>query len=109
MLPLRRPSDRSIVVVVGMHRSGTSLLSNVLHSLGVNMADETNHSSPANPSGFWERPSITALQEEVLTLIDRPIESPLHSLPFPPEWWRGSNVQSVKTQMLDCINEQLSG
>src|SRR3982751_5359505 len=64
---------RPIVVVLGMHRSGTSLLSNMLHMLGVDMADTTDHVSPKNPGGFWERPELVAIHDEILEAIGRPI------------------------------------
>ena len=37
---LRREVDGSVVVVLGMHRSGTSLCSNILHTLGVEMCTD---------------------------------------------------------------------
>ena len=78
---------RPIVVVLGMHRSGTSLLSNALHVLGVDMADETDHVSPKNPGGFWERPELVAIHDEILAAMGRPISLPSHVLPFRPAWW----------------------
>jgi GT2 family glycosyltransferase len=99
---------RPIVVVLGMHRSGTSLLSNVLHVLGVDMADVTDHVSPKNPGGFWERPDLVAIHDEILEAIGRPIALPNHVLPFPPAWWRSKQVQAVKPKLIDYLGQQLS-
>lgn len=99
---------RPIVVVLGMHRSGTSLLSNVLHSLGVDMADTSDHVSPKNAGGFWERPHLVAIQDEILAAIGRPIAKPSHVLPFPPAWWRSKEVQAIKPKLLAYVREQLS-
>ena len=98
---------RPIVVVLGMHRSGTSLLSNVLHMLGVDMADTSDHVSPKNPGGFWERPELTAIHDEILEAIDRPIALPSHVLPFPPAWWRSKKVQAVKPKLIDYLQREL--
>src|SRR5215218_462043 len=98
---------RPIVVVLGMHRSGTSLLSHMLHILGVDMADTTDHVSPKNRGGFWERPALVAIQDEVLDAIGRPIALPSHVLPFPPAWWRNKQVQALKPKLVDYLREEL--
>jgi hypothetical protein len=45
---------RPIVVLLGMHRSGTSLCSHILSALGVDMADEVTPNA-GNEKGHWER------------------------------------------------------
>ncbi|AMK18931.1 glycosyltransferase [Sphingobium sp. MI1205] len=99
---------RPIVVVLGMHRSGTSLLSNVLHYLGVDMADLTDHVSSNNAGGFWERPDLVAIQDEILLAIGRPISQADHALPFPPGWWRRKEVQAIKPRLIAYLSEQLA-
>lgn len=99
---------RPIVVVLGMHRSGTSLLSNMLHMLGVDMADTTDHVSPKNPGGFWERPELVAIHDEILEAIGQPIARPSHVLPFPAAWWRSKQVQALKPKLLAYVAGQLA-
>jgi hypothetical protein len=89
-----------------MHRSGTSLLSKALHYLGVEMADDTDHASDKNPAGFWERPELVALHDEILGAIGRPVGSPLHSLPFPPGWWRDKAVLPFRARLRDYLDER---
>ena len=101
-------APRPIVVVLGMHRSGTSLLSNILHVLGVDMADTTDHISPKNPGGFWERPALVAIHDEILQAIGRPIALPSHVLPFPPAWWRSKAVQALKPKLVGYVREELA-
>ena len=96
------------MVVLGMHRSGTSLLSNALHVLGVDMADETDHVSPKNPGGFWERPELVAIHDEILAAMGRPISLPSHVLPFRPAWWRAKEVQALKPKLKAYLREQLA-
>jgi len=43
-----------IVVVLGMHRSGTSAVANVLHHLGVNMGDHLFEANRWNTQGYYE-------------------------------------------------------
>ena len=101
-------AGRPVVVVLGMHRSGTSLLSNLLHYLGVDMADTTDHVSERNAGGFWERPELNRLQDEVLEAIGRPIAAPEHCLPFPAAWWRRKEVQAIKPRLVAFVAGELA-
>ncbi len=103
-----RSPRRRVVVVLGMHRSGTSLLSNILQYLGCNMADDSDHNHERNPAGYWERPQLVALHDEILKLIGRPVDRPLHLLPFPAGWWRSREVQAVKRWMMEFVSSELS-
>ncbi len=54
------------IVVLGMHRSGTSLVAGVLHHLGVNMGKEMLGGDRFNPFGHFENKKIIKLNEEIL-------------------------------------------
>lgn len=99
---------RRIAVVLGMHRSGTSLLSSIMQYLGCDMADDSDHNHSRNPAGYWERPQLVALHDEILKLIGRPVDRPLHLLPFPAGWWRSREVQAVKRWMMEFVSSELS-
>jgi hypothetical protein len=100
-----RAPNEPVVVVLGMHRSGTSLLSNVLHYLGVDMADETDRGSETNKGGFWERRDLVALHDEILEALGRPVASPLHCLPFPPGWWRDKAILPFRKRLREYLEE----
>lgn len=57
------------VFVLGMHRSGTSALAGALSHLGVEFVSGQDEMSgaPANPKGFFERPSIVNYSDTLLT------------------------------------------
>lgn len=54
------------VIVLGMHRSGTSLLAGALHEAGVYLGHCLNTPFPLNPKGLWEAPSILYMQDNLL-------------------------------------------
>lgn len=64
-LPRLRKS--TVVIVLGMHRSGTSLLTSLLDQAGVNTG--RNHVGPRfdNPKGFWEDRFFCAANIDLLT------------------------------------------
>jgi hypothetical protein len=64
------PSDKRLVVVLGMHRSGTSAITRALEVLGVNVG--TNLLPPVdgdNAKGFFEDVEINSLNVEILRAL----------------------------------------
>ncbi|QSR87488.1 hypothetical protein EM20IM_03975 [Candidatus Methylacidiphilum infernorum] len=57
---------RKLVIVLGMHRSGTSALSRSLMALGLSLGQSLLDPQPDNPLGYWEDREIVAINEEVL-------------------------------------------
>src|SRR6266446_6985151 len=58
--------SRKAIVVLGMHRSGTSALCGALDVLGVNFGKHLMTANEANTKGYWEHPEIVALHDELL-------------------------------------------
>lgn len=58
-------SDKT-VVVLGMHRSGSSLTSGLLEALGVNMGERLMAESRANPVGYFEDKAFLRLNRKIL-------------------------------------------
>jgi hypothetical protein len=104
----RSAQGREIVIVLGMHRSGTSLLANVLHLLGVDMVDEPPQGSASNEKGFWERADIRAVQDAILDVLGVPVGSTAHAVPFPAGWWRSLEIRSHKEQLRDLLASHLA-
>ncbi len=57
---------RSMLVVLGMHRSGTSALARVLSLCGAELSKHLMPGAPDNERGFWENPEIVSIHEELL-------------------------------------------
>ena len=74
------------VVILGMHRSGTSAVARCLESSGVYLGPPEAMIGPSvdNPKGFFELTSIVAMHEQLLAALDRGWDS---SVAMPPEWW----------------------
>src|SRR5580658_495194 len=61
-------SSRAILVL-GMHRSGTSALTRGLQALGVYLGNDFLSPKPDNPTGYWEDKNITELNERLLATL----------------------------------------
>jgi hypothetical protein len=59
------------VCITGMHRSGTSLLTNLLRQCGLYLGDEQDlmPASADNQSGYWENRKFTDLNDQILTRL----------------------------------------
>lgn len=59
------------VLLVGMHRSGTSALARVLNLMGLHLGEERElmPPKPDNPAGFWERADVHELHEELFATL----------------------------------------
>ncbi len=54
------------ILVLGTHRTGTSLVAGILHHLGVNMGDEMKPAHPTNPAGHFEDMDFLTLNDQVV-------------------------------------------
>lgn len=57
---------KRVIVVLGMHRSGTSAITRSLQVLGVGLGDNLHPAGFDNPKGFWEDRDCIAINEELL-------------------------------------------
>lgn len=64
------------ILVLGMHRSGTSALTRVLNLSGADVGPNLLAAGPDNPGGFWEPAAIVDLHERLLAAIGRTWHDP---------------------------------
>jgi len=63
--------NKKLIVVLGMHRSGTSVITRGLQVLGVNLGDTLYGAlEGVNDKGFWEDIDINVLDVEMLSAIN---------------------------------------
>jgi hypothetical protein len=93
------PSSRA-VIVLGMHRSGTSVLTRGLQALGVFLGDEFLNTKPDNPTGYWEDRVIVALNERLLGLFGLNWES--ISL-IGDAQWQSDGVPALRREAVDRL------
>ena len=86
--------------VVGMHRSGTSLVASILESLGfyIGSIDDQIPPAPDNPRGFWERRDVKELNEEILR-SNSSTWSEIGKLPFEVSEAQEEQMRSIVNQL----------
>ena len=103
---------RPVVVVLGMHRSGTSLCSHILSILGVDMTDTILPPGAAslgadNQRGHWERWEIVEFHDRILSFFNRSYFTPFHDLPLPIAWWTDSRVVAVRREIIEFLETRM--
>ncbi|HEY0181632.1 MAG TPA: hypothetical protein VGC09_02390 [Rhodopila sp.] len=100
------PRRRPIAIVLGMHRSGTSLCAHILSMLGLDMADGIYRKVDA-PKGHWERQEIVNAHDRILQLLDRDYYSPLHAHAFAPGWWAEPAVRAIRNELTAWLRHRI--
>ena len=85
-LGLREMVSSPLILVLGMHRSGTSLLGGVLQHLGLALPGEVIRADQHNPAGYFEWDQIVEIQERLLIDLGRWWPSQQGCLPLPRDW-----------------------
>src|ERR1700747_1943920 len=103
---------RPIVLVGGMHRSGTSLCSHILSALGVDMADKIEGPGNAsvtadNPRGHWERWEIGAFHDRILGLFNRDYWGRFHDFALPVAWWADPRVAQIRREIVAFLEKRM--
>ncbi|MER9169629.1 hypothetical protein NKI12_20050 [Mesorhizobium australicum] len=65
-------TGRTAIVVIGMHRSGTSALARMLSLLGASLPRNLNPAGLGNETGHWEPEAAVHLNDEILELAESP-------------------------------------
>ncbi|MEP6636586.1 MAG: glycosyltransferase [Acidobacteriota bacterium] len=76
------PTTKSIICIAGAHRSGTSMLTRLLHLCDLRLGTESDlmAAQPDNPEGFWENLRFVQLNDEILN-----VSGGAWDLPPPPD------------------------
>ncbi len=96
-------SDPTIVCVLGMHRSGTSLVARLLHVLGVELGPEEHLMGPsaANPTGHWEHEQINEINDELLLRLGGTWFEPPE---LPAGWESRPDLDDLRRQAREVID-----
>ena len=69
---ISQAKNNRLIVVLGMHRSGTSVISRGLQVVGVDLGDRLMPAMEGvNDKGFWEDIDLNAFNEEILGFLDK--------------------------------------
>ena len=94
---------KRIIVVLGMHRSGTSAITRSLTALGVELGDRLMPAKPDNEKGFWEDLDLYALNIELLHALGH--EWNTH-VPIDPQELMDDRLSFLKLKAVELLRRK---
>ncbi|HQQ57983.1 MAG TPA: glycosyltransferase [Thermomonas sp.] len=94
------------LLVLGMHRSGTSAFTRVLNLHGVALGENLMPAGPDNPSGFWEHADVVAVHERLLAALERTWDDPR---PLPDNWLASAAAQTAFDALVAIVQRDFAG
>ena len=92
------------VLVLGMHRSGTSALARVLNLVGVDLGpDLMGPKAEVNERGFWESKSIVEFHDRLLDALDLTWSD---TRPLPDAWWKRADLQPLHDELASILRSR---
>ncbi len=67
---MEQKSGKTCIIVLGMHRSGTSLLTGALNKMGLYLGEKLINPAPDNPKGFFENTTVFEINEKIFSYYD---------------------------------------
>ena len=98
-------TTKAAILVVGMHRSGTSALARVLSLLGCDLPKTLLDANPSNKAGHWESLPIMTLNEEILTSTGSAWNDWGE---FNPQWFVSSTADRFRERIQDRLHEEFT-
>lgn len=96
------------VGILGMHRSGTSMITRTLNYLGVELGKESGlqiRGKRFNPEGYWEHKGIMLRQRQILKVFSRSWDT---HLPLPDNWWKYKAIVPYKIRLKEIVRNEFS-
>ena len=95
---------KTLILVTGQHRSGTSATAGCLQRLGVNLGGHLMPPAHDNPKGFFEDTRVVGIHDELLEALgaswDRPYDV--------PETWQQHAAPAVVLRLLVTIVQEFA-
>lgn len=96
-------TPRQVLLVLGMHRSGTSLLSGLVAAAGIDLGKYLMPPADDNPRGYWENQRVVDLHERVLKHFDQSWAS---WKPLPKNWQDDEAVKRLRGELRAILFEE---
>lgn len=94
------------ILVVGMHRSGTSAATRVLNLLGVELGGSLLSPGPGNRLGHWEHREVVAIHEELLRGLNMSWDD---TRALPAGWLASAAADAARQRMAALVAHEFSG
>lgn len=95
------------ICILGMHRSGTSVISRIINLLGFYLGEDSNlmKGNTDNPGGFWERNDIVDFHEKIMAQFKMKWDTPIS---LPANWTFLDEIKPFKEELTELVLQNFS-
>lgn len=105
-MTVKSENSRTCLLIVGMHRSGTSAMTRVLSLLGADLPTQVNPPAEGNLAGHWEPKTICDLNEEIFESAG----TNWHDwMQMNPDWFASPKYQEYRNRAKAAIVDEFGG
>ena len=97
---------RKVILVLGMHRSGTSAVTRCLNLLGAEVGNRLLPPADDNRSGFWEHADVVTVHEELLKDLGRTWHD---ARALPEGWLLSAAARKARGKLAKLIADDFEG
>ena len=95
-----------MLIILGMHRSGTSVLAGTCRLLGADLGGGMMAAASDNVMGFWEHDEIVRIHDALLERLGYAWDD-VRALP--EKWWTYEVIRSERQALLEVLKRDFSG
>jgi glycosyltransferase involved in cell wall biosynthesis/GT2 family glycosyltransferase len=104
--PATQRTRATALLVLGMHRSGTSALARVCNLLGAQLGDNLLPPASDNEAGFWEQREIQVIHDNLLHALGSKWDDHRR---MPDGWVKTPPAETAKAQILNVLRREFNG
>lgn len=98
-----KDTSATALLVLGMHRSGTSALTGLLGLHGIELGSELSGAAADNQAGFWENSRVVALHERLFAVLDTSWDDPRE---LRADWLEVARAQGFLDELVALLREE---
>jgi len=102
----RRGNVAQVLLVLGMHRSGTSALTRVFSLLGADLPKNMLGPNPTNEVGHWESLDLIAIHDDLLATAGSQWDD---WRAFNPDWIQSGVAEGFRGKLLGLLKNDFAG
>ena len=104
--PATQRTHATALLVLGMHRSGTSALARACNLLGAQLGDNLLPAAPDNEAGFWEQREIQGIHDNLFRALGSTWDDHRR---MPDGWVKTPPAETAKAQILTVLRRDFNG
>ena len=99
-------SKNSAILILGMHRSGTSAVAGLLQHLGLFLGSRLLPAQDDNPKGFFEHAELVEAHDALLDSFETSWADPLD---LPKGWEHDPKIRPIRNRIVEIIRRDFIG